>query len=161
MLLFRQQHAGEKRLDRGLQLVIAYVRLLGELCSKVIFDMFQASVERLKLVVDTGYHVFQLVRVLQRSLLQIVHADVERGELLVCPVDKIGYLRQLIQGLHPEHLEAVFEGRLGCLWISQVLLFAHLGLPVDLRVLPVDLHDLEEGTHLLNLRLLVHIDYVI
>ena len=42
-----------------------------------------------------------------------------------------------------------------------MLLLADLGLPVDLRVLPVDLHDLEEGTHFLDMRLLVHINYVI
>ena len=87
MLLFRQQHAGEKGLDRGLQFVIACVRLLGELRSKVSFDMVQASMECLKLIVDAGYHVFQLVRVLQSSCFKIMHADVERGELLVCPVD--------------------------------------------------------------------------
>ena len=87
MLLFRQQHAGEKGLDHSLQFVIACIRLLGELRRKVSLDMVQASMERLKLVVDASYHVIQLVRVLQTSCLKIMHADVERSELFACPVD--------------------------------------------------------------------------
>ena len=93
LLLFRQQHAGEKGLNCSLQLIIALVRLLGELRSKVSFDMIQALMERREFVVDFGDHATELGRVLQSACLLLAN---KCGELFACPVDKIGNLRELI-----------------------------------------------------------------
>ena len=161
LLLFWGAHVGEKGLDCSLKLVFiglfccaVIFRLFWKFRFKVIFDVIQAYLKRLKMCNNPIDHIFQLIRVFQIACW--LHR-LKLFECIYCPINLICDLRQLIQWFQSQHLESVSEWRFKTFSISQISLIADFRPAMDFSILAVDFHDLKEWANFLDVCFFVHI----